>query len=90
MNAEDPLVPVFIPALVVLLLNRDKAKGTALTKSEVEAIRDKSSAIMLPRSQADKLAESRGYSDIDPERAWEEWSVIRPTFYPPAGPPPSP
>ena len=78
--SEEPLVPVFMPALVAVLLNRDKAKGSPLTEAEVLEIRDACNVVMSPLDVARKVAESRGYEDIDPERAWEEWTAIRPTL----------
>jgi len=78
--SEEPLVPVFMPALVAVLLNKDKAKGSPLTEAEVLKIRDACHVVMAPLDVARKMAESRGYEDIDPERAWEEWSAIRPTL----------
>ena len=45
--SDDPLIPVFVPALVVLLANEERAKGTALTRDEVLAIRDRGACVML-------------------------------------------
>ena len=39
--SDDPLVPVFIPALVVLLANKERSKGEPLTREEVLEIRDR-------------------------------------------------
>lgn len=44
---------------------------------EVNAIRDKCVCIMLPLSDARKMAEARGYDDIDPRAAWEQWQIAR-------------
>jgi hypothetical protein len=74
---DDELVPTFIPSLVALLCHDEKARAAPLTREEVLAIRDNGVCIMLPRSQAAKLAESRGYDDIDPEQVWEQWQVVR-------------
>ena len=57
---------VFIPALVTLLVSREEEKGLALTRHEVEAIRDNATVIALPEDIAFSLAESRGYPDIEP------------------------
>jgi hypothetical protein len=70
---NDPLIPVFIPALIVLLAHHEKAKGAALTQDEVLAIRDKGVCIMMPTSKAIALDQSRGYNDIDPQKCWEQW-----------------
>ena len=31
----------------------------------------------MPIDVAGKVAEERGYADIDPENAWEEWQTVR-------------
>ncbi len=69
-----------IPSLVATLLNAEKTKGSPLTREEVEAIRDGCPCVMSPISLVAKMAESRGYEDIDPERAWEEWQEARPSL----------
>lgn len=74
---DEPLIPIPVPALVALLLNREKAKGSALTKEEVESIRDKAVCIMMRLSMKKTMDDSRGYEDIDPEYAWEQWQRVR-------------
>lgn len=71
------LVPVFIPALVVTLLNVEKQRGTALSETEVVEIRDRAPVIMLDVAQAEQFYAARGYTDIDPEDAWAEWQRAR-------------
>lgn len=85
MSHEDPLIPAFIPALVVLLCQSEKRKGSPLTRDEVLKIRDEGVCIMVPRSKAAAIAESRGYDDIDPEQAWERWQVAREQLRPLGG-----
>jgi hypothetical protein len=77
---EDPLIPVFIPALVVLLLQRERAKGSQLTREEVMNIRDKGVCMMMRKSHASKMADSRGYDDLDPDFVWEQWQEVRLTL----------
>ena len=79
MSAEA-LIPVFMPSLVAILLRREQDKGSPLTEDEVIAIRDKSTAVMTPRPVAVKIAEQRGYDDIDPEDCWAQWQEIRKTL----------
>lgn len=74
---DDELVPVFIPALVLLLHDAERTKGGPLDEDEVLAVRDNGTCIMLRRSAADAMAESRGYPDLDPESCWEQWQVVR-------------
>lgn len=78
--ADDELVPVPIPALVALLLSLERQKGRPLTESEVWDARDRAVSMMMPVSVRNKMAESRGYADIDPEDAWAEWQAIRPSL----------
>lgn len=51
--------------------------STPLTADEVLSIRDKAACVMMSTSQAARLAESRGYDDIDPENCWYEWQMLR-------------
>lgn len=74
------LVPVFTPALVSILLKKEKAKGAPLTEEEVLDIRDNSTLILLDATAARSMTESRGYEDLDPERTWEQWQKVRKKF----------
>ena len=74
---EPQLIPVFIPALVVLLHHAERQKGSPLTEPEVLDIRDKGVCMMMKVEHAVVLDEKRGYNDIDPEHAWEHWQVAR-------------
>jgi hypothetical protein len=58
-------------------LRAESDKGTPLTIEEVHSIRDKGPCVMLPRTEASKMAQARGYDDIDPEQAWEQWQLVR-------------
>lgn len=75
--SEEKLVPVFIPALVAILVNVEDKKGSPLTYEQVITLRDKASVMMMEKSHADALAESRGYDDIDPENCWYDWQMCR-------------
>lgn len=72
-TTNDPLIPVFMPALIVLLENARTKKGSPLTKEEMLAIRDNGVCLMMKTSQAIQLDNRRGYSDLDPENCWEQW-----------------
>lgn len=74
---NDPLCLVFIPALVTVLLNKERAKGSPLTEDEVLAIRDNCVAIAVPFSVALKMQKEIGYPDIIPEDCWNEWQRVR-------------
>lgn len=74
---DDNLVPAFIPALVVLLVHAEDKKGEPLSADEVHAIRDKAACIMMQVDDVQKMNDSRGYSDIDPENCWYDWQMTR-------------
>jgi hypothetical protein len=83
--AEPRLIIVHVPALVVVLLHEEQKKGSPLTEPEVLRIRDNGACIAMPEDVAAVVAEKRGYDDIDPERAWEQWQVARKQLLPPTG-----
>jgi hypothetical protein len=70
----------YVPSLAALLLSAEKKKGQPLTQSETEALRDRASAtVVLPTSEK-QVEDRRGYKDIDPAHAWQEWQVLRLQF----------
>lgn len=74
---EEPLVLVFIPALVTILKAAEDKKRAPLDENEVLSIRDSAVCIALNHSEAVKMVASRGYPDLVAEDAWEEWSKLR-------------
>jgi hypothetical protein len=70
---EDPVVVVPIPPLVTLLVELEDRKGRPLTEAEVLEARDGAVCMTMRRSHAWKMAEQRGYPDLDPANVWEEW-----------------
>lgn len=74
---DEPLVPVIMPALSTILIAAEDKKGCPLTLEEVNDIRDDAPAIMLRISAIKKMAESRGYDDVDPKNAWYDWQILR-------------
>ena len=75
--ADPQLIPVFMPALVVLLHHLERKKGSPLTQQEVLEVRDKGICMMMRVEHAIALDEKRGYNDIDPKFAWEQWQEAR-------------
>jgi hypothetical protein len=69
-----------MPSLVSVLINKEKKKGSPLTKSEVLDIRENAITVALPHHVAKEVESKRGYADIDPSVCWEEWQKIRITF----------
>ena len=76
-SQNDPVVAIFIPSLIALLVNLEKRKGSPLTESEVLDIRDRGACMTVRASVARALADRRGYDDIDPEHAWQQWQEAR-------------
>ncbi len=74
--AEEGLVPLFMPPLVVLLMAKESAKGAPLSEAEVIAIRDKAPCILMRKSHAAEMHEKRG-GDICPETVWRDWQAYR-------------
>jgi hypothetical protein len=76
-SPEEPLVPVPIPPLGMLLLHLEKQKGFPLTQEEVLEARDKAVCMMMRVSHKQALEEKRGYRDVAPENAWADWLAFR-------------
>ena len=68
---------VFVPALIAVLVAKERDMGRELTHKEVESIRDSATAIELPSDIAEDMAKERGYPDIDPENVWSEWLAYK-------------
>lgn len=77
MSNESEPIPVFVPPLSTVLIAAEDKKGQPLDEAEVLDIRDSATCIMMEQSDAAKMAESRGYSDIDPENCWYDWQMLR-------------
>lgn len=72
---QTRLHPLFMPALVVLLQASDSRSGP-LTRRQVEETTEQGTCVMVEHRQAQAMERSRGYADIDPELAWEQWQVV--------------
>ena len=68
---------VFIPALIIVLIDKEQGMGRELTRDEVESMRDDATAIRLPAEAAEDIIRERGYRDIDPENVWREWQAYK-------------
>jgi len=68
---KEQLLPTPVPALVALLLSKEREKGAPLTENEVLEIRDNAACIMLPISARELMDDSRGYLDLNPDCVWE-------------------
>ncbi|HEY0928156.1 hypothetical protein [Brevundimonas sp.] len=76
-SKDEALLIVPMPALVAVLLAAENQKGAPLIKAEVLEIRDGAVCMAMPVHAAERMAEARGYADINPERVWEEWQAFR-------------
>lgn len=77
MQNDPTLVPLFMPALCTLLIHAEDVKGSPLDEAEALAIRDQAAVIMVSPDAIEKMAERRGYTDIDPENCWYDWQMLR-------------
>jgi hypothetical protein len=77
MAEKDKLVPVFIPPLGAMLARAEKLKGGPLTAAEVERIRDGCVCLMMASDEAEQMAVSRGYRDVEPKNCWVDWHRLR-------------
>lgn len=73
------LVPTFIPTLRALLGALEDKLGEPLTKAQVEKARDSGVCMAMEPRDVQQLERSRGYADLDPELAWEQWKLVRAT-----------
>ncbi len=68
---------VFMPALAAVLTAAETKAGKRLTKKQVEAIRDASAYVTMAHRDARSMERTRGYADLEPTLAWEQWQVLR-------------
>ncbi|HEY6723249.1 MAG TPA: hypothetical protein VI197_04430 [Polyangiaceae bacterium] len=74
------LVPTIMPSLVALLLATERSEGRPLTEHEVEKLVSNSTSIAMEPKDVRALERARGYADIEPELAWEQWQIVRGTL----------
>lgn len=68
---------LFIPALVVLLRALEEKQSGPLTRRQVEETTEKGTCMVVEHRHAQQMERARGYADIDPQLAWEQWCVVR-------------
>jgi hypothetical protein len=76
-RAQPEVRPVFVPPLVAVLAALEQKAGKPLTKAQVEQATNKGICIAMKQRDAQTLERSRGYADIDPDLAWEQWQLAR-------------
>lgn len=72
------LAYVFLPAVAAVLRAAEDQAGRPLERAEVEAMVKGAACMTMEHADARELERSRGYADLDPERAWEQWQILRP------------
>lgn len=71
------LALTMIPSLAAVLIAAESSAGRPLKRAEVEQIVAKCATVALDPRDARTLERSRGYADIEPELAWEQWQIVR-------------
>ena len=71
------LLSVFMPSLAAALMAAEQSNGRPLTRLEVANIVESSRVVAMPPTPALAVEYSRGYADIEPERAWDQWQIVR-------------
>ncbi|MEO9321941.1 hypothetical protein ABFT23_00520 [Nocardioides sp. C4-1] len=68
---------VFVPALRLVLGAAEQQDDVPLDEQRVTEVRDGATCIAMEPRHARDLERSRGYADLDPELAWEQWRALR-------------
>jgi hypothetical protein len=55
----------------------EQKAGRRLTRMQVEEATSNGVCIAMKQRDAQTLERTRGYADIDPELAWEQWQLVR-------------
>ena len=76
----EKLTLTFVPSLAAILIAAERSRGAPLTEKDVEQIVSNGAVIAMEPVTARALELSRGYADIEPELAWEQWQIVRRTL----------
>lgn len=76
-HGQPELAITFMPPLVTLLLAAEEQAGKPLTRQQIEAIVENGVCMTMTHEDARALERKRGYADLDPELAWEQWQLVR-------------
>lgn len=76
-KGEPPneLAFVFMPSLAAVLTAAEAQHGKPLTKAQVRQLTEQATCMTMKHEDARALERSRGYADLDPELAWEQWQA---------------
>lgn len=75
-GVSDPL-PVILPPLTTILFAAEREHERPLTQDEVVALVDNAAAIEMSAADALLIERARGYADIEPSLAWQQWQIVR-------------
>jgi hypothetical protein len=71
------LAYVFMPSLAAVLYASEEENGQPLTREQVEELTSQAVCMTMEHSDAQKFERERGYADLDPEQAWDQWQIVR-------------
>ncbi|MBK7858148.1 MAG: hypothetical protein IPJ65_05895 [Archangiaceae bacterium] len=75
---------LFTPPLFVVLSALAMKQGSALTEEQVTDAVDEAEFVEIEHRDAQRLERERGFADLDPQLAWEQWKVLAATAARPA------
>ena len=75
-RARDPM-PVAVPSFVSVLSAVERQRGEALDQAQVRELVDGCPTLALSLAHARDMERRRGYADLVPELAWEQWQIER-------------
>lgn len=70
-------VPTIIPSLVAVLTSLEVKNERPLTEAQVRKVVEDAPSIAVEVSAAIAMERARGYVDIEPRLAWEQWQIVR-------------
>ncbi|MBK6685997.1 MAG: hypothetical protein IPG45_16100 [Deltaproteobacteria bacterium] len=77
-QAREPAL-MLMPSLVSVLHAAETSAGRPLSAREVESVVAQSCAVAMELKDKIRLEKSRGYADLEPDLAWEQWQIVRRT-----------
>lgn len=74
---DDFRRPLIIPSLASILGWVEAQTGTILGREVVQSLASQAPSMTLPESVAARLEKARGFEDLDPEAAFDQWVYLR-------------
>lgn len=69
--------PMVMPPLLTSLAMKEQQLDRPLDEAEVREIVDQAVVIELDLADARAMEQARGFADLNPRRAWEQWEQLR-------------